>query len=133
MILLRAETLGRKLNHTDSLCRKLFTKHNSLGRKQEIAGSLCRKLKLAYSFIPCVNHPMTAYVIETLRIHKVTQFCMIVCWKFYCNSCMFQSLQKATTCTNSISNRAFLQHKSQRPIFFLVPQTFRLNTFHLVL
>ena len=40
VILLPAETLGRKLNHTDSLCRKLFTKHNSLGRKQEIADSL---------------------------------------------------------------------------------------------
>ena len=66
--------LGRKLNHTDnlgrklftkhnSLGRKLFTKHNSLGRKQEIADSLggsqnmtdslCRKRKLADSFIPC--------------------------------------------------------------------------------
>ena len=40
VILLPAETLGRKLNHTDSLCRKLFTKHNSLGGKQEIANSL---------------------------------------------------------------------------------------------
>ena len=29
VILLPAETLGRKLNHTDSLCRKLFTKHNT--------------------------------------------------------------------------------------------------------
>ena len=28
VFLLPAETLGRKLNHTDSLCRKLFTKHN---------------------------------------------------------------------------------------------------------
>ena len=37
VILLPAETLSRKLNHTDSLCRKLFTKHNSLSRKQEIA------------------------------------------------------------------------------------------------
>ena len=37
VILLPAETLGRKLNHMDSLCRKLLTKHNSLGRKQEIA------------------------------------------------------------------------------------------------
>ena len=42
VILLPAETLSRKLNHTDSLCRKLFTKHNSLGRKQEIGGSLGR-------------------------------------------------------------------------------------------
>ena len=40
VILLPAETLGRKLNHTDSLCRKLLTEHNSLGRKQEIADSL---------------------------------------------------------------------------------------------
>ena len=42
MILLPAETLGRKLNHRDSLCRKLFTKHNSynLGRKQEVVDSL---------------------------------------------------------------------------------------------
>ena len=40
VILLPAETLGRKLNHTNSLCRKLFTKHNSLSRKQEIADSL---------------------------------------------------------------------------------------------
>ena len=28
-------SLGRKQNHTDSLCRKLFTKHNSLDKKQE--------------------------------------------------------------------------------------------------
>ena len=61
VILLPAETrqeakshgsLGRKLNHTDSLCRKLFSKHNSLDRKQEIGNSpgtdsLCRKRKLA--------------------------------------------------------------------------------------
>ena len=40
VILLPAETLGRKLDHTDSLCRKLFPKHNSLDRKQEIADSL---------------------------------------------------------------------------------------------
>ena len=40
VILLPAETLGRKLNHRDSLCRKLFAKHNSLGRKQEMADSL---------------------------------------------------------------------------------------------
>ena len=33
VILLPAETLGRKLNHKDSLCRKLLTKHNSLGTK----------------------------------------------------------------------------------------------------
>ena len=30
VILLPAEALGRKLNHTDSLCRKLSTKDNSL-------------------------------------------------------------------------------------------------------
>ena len=41
-ILLSAETLGRKLNHMDNLCRKLFTEHSSLGRKQEIADSLSR-------------------------------------------------------------------------------------------
>ena len=35
-----AEILGRKINHTDSLCRKLFSKHNSLGKKQEIADNL---------------------------------------------------------------------------------------------
>ena len=40
VILLPSKTLGRKLNHTDSLCRKLFNKHNSLGRKQDIADSL---------------------------------------------------------------------------------------------
>ena len=40
VILLPAETLGRKPNHRDSLCRKLFAKHNSLGRKQEMADSL---------------------------------------------------------------------------------------------
>ena len=62
VILLPAQTLSRKLNHTDSLCRKLFTEHNSLGGKQEIPSvsaetkydSLCRKGKLANSFIPCV-------------------------------------------------------------------------------
>ena len=40
VIQLPADTLGRKLNHTDSLCRKLFIKYNSLRRKQEIADSL---------------------------------------------------------------------------------------------
>ena len=40
VILLPAETLGRKLNHNNSLCRKLLTEHNSLSRKQEIADSL---------------------------------------------------------------------------------------------
>ena len=40
VILLPTETLGRKLNHMTSLCRKLFIKHNNLGRKQEIADSL---------------------------------------------------------------------------------------------
>ena len=67
MILFPAETLGRKLNHTDSLCRKLFTEHNSLARKQEITDSLGESEydgqslqeakiiedKLADSFIPC--------------------------------------------------------------------------------
>ena len=42
VILLPAETLGRKLSHMDSLYRKLFIKHNSLGRKQEITDSLSR-------------------------------------------------------------------------------------------
>ena len=40
VILFPADTLGRKLNHMDSLCRKLFTKHNSLSRKQETMDSL---------------------------------------------------------------------------------------------
>ena len=40
VILLPAETFGRKLNHKDSLCRKLFIKHNSLSKKQEIGDSL---------------------------------------------------------------------------------------------
>ena len=34
VILLPVETLDRKLNHTESLCRKLFPKHNSLGGSQ---------------------------------------------------------------------------------------------------
>ena len=40
VILLPAKSLSRKLNHTDSHCRKLFSKDNSLGRKQEIEDSL---------------------------------------------------------------------------------------------
>ena len=36
MIKLPAETLGRKQNHTDSLCRQPFFVDSSLGRKQEI-------------------------------------------------------------------------------------------------
>ena len=40
VILLPGQTLSRKLNHTDSPCRKLFPKHNSFGRKQEIPDSL---------------------------------------------------------------------------------------------
>ena len=58
VILLPTETLDRTLNHTDSLCSNLFTKHNSLGRgqsrrKPNIRDSLRRKRKLADSFIPC--------------------------------------------------------------------------------
>ena len=33
---IQLQQLSRKLIHKNSLCRKLFTKHNSLGRKQEI-------------------------------------------------------------------------------------------------
>ena len=40
VILLPAESLGRKRNHTDSLCRKPFFVDGSLGRKQEITDSL---------------------------------------------------------------------------------------------
>ena len=40
VILLPAEGLGRKRNHTDSLCRKPFFVDGSLGRKQEIMDSL---------------------------------------------------------------------------------------------
>ena len=39
-ILLPAQTLSGKLNHTYSSLYKLFTKHNSLSRKQEIVDSL---------------------------------------------------------------------------------------------
>ena len=35
MIMLPAESLGRKQNHTDSLCRKPFFADGSLGRKQD--------------------------------------------------------------------------------------------------
>ena len=37
MFSLPVETLIRKLNYSDSLCRELFPKHNNLGRKQKIA------------------------------------------------------------------------------------------------
>ena len=40
VILLPAETLGRKQNHTDSFCRKPFFVDGSLRRKQEITDSL---------------------------------------------------------------------------------------------
>ena len=40
VILLPAETLGRKQNRTDSLCRKPSVVDGSLGRKQEITDSL---------------------------------------------------------------------------------------------
>ena len=40
MILLPAVSLSKKQNHSDSLCRKLFTTNTSLGRKQEIGDSL---------------------------------------------------------------------------------------------
>ena len=43
MILLPAETLGRKQNHADSLSRKPFFMDSSLGRNQEIADSLSGK------------------------------------------------------------------------------------------
>ena len=64
VILLPAKSLGRKLNHTDSLCRQLFTQHKSWQeardhgqslRKPNMTESLCRKQKLADSFISCVD------------------------------------------------------------------------------
>ena len=64
MTLLPAESLGRKQNHADSLCRKPFIMYRSLGRKQKFRGqsrrkpnmmySLCRKRKLAELILPCV-------------------------------------------------------------------------------
>ena len=53
VILLPAESLSRKQNHTDRLCRKPFFVCGSVSRKQEITNSLGRKRKLADSFIPC--------------------------------------------------------------------------------
>ena len=63
MIKLPAESLGRKQNHTDSLCRKPFYVDSSLStgardhgqspRKPNMTDSLCRKQNLADSFIPC--------------------------------------------------------------------------------
>ena len=40
VVSLLAETLSRKQNHTDSLCRKPFFVDGSIGRKQEITDSL---------------------------------------------------------------------------------------------
>ena len=40
VIQLPAESLGRKQNHTDSLCRKPFFVGGSLGRKHKITDSL---------------------------------------------------------------------------------------------
>ena len=39
-ILLPVDTLGRKQNHTDSLCKKPYFVNGSLGRKQTITDSL---------------------------------------------------------------------------------------------
>ena len=63
MIKLLAETLGRKLNHKDSLCRKLFfcgwlsrqeARYRGQSRgKPNMTDSLYRKGKLADLFLPC--------------------------------------------------------------------------------
>ena len=45
----------------------------------------------------------------------------------------FESLQKASRWTKSVSNRVFLRHKSRLPIFYIILQTLRPNTFHLIL
>ena len=58
MILLPAESLGRKQNYMDSLCRKAFFVDEARDRgqsqwKPNMTDSLCRKRKFADSIIPC--------------------------------------------------------------------------------
>ena len=74
-----------------------------------------------------VKSPLTTYIIVTLRIRDVTPFCSVESLISYCKSGRIQSLQNATRCTKSVSNRAFLLHKSQLPILFLILQTLRSN------
>ena len=56
-------------------------------------------------------------------MYAATQFRMADCSKFDSKSCSFQSLQKASRSTKSVSNRAFLLHKSKLPIFFTILQS----------
>ena len=70
--------------------------------------------------------PQTTYIIRTLRIREFTPFCMVECPKSYCTSCRIQSFQNAPRCTNSVSKRAFILHKSQLSIFVLLRKHFTL-------
>ena len=81
------------------------------------------------------NITLATFVNRTLCNREVTPFSMVECSKSYCKSCSFQSLQKANGSTKSVSNRSFLLVKSQLPITlkFLILQTLRPNTFHLIL
>lgn len=47
---------------------------------------------------------------------------MVRCWKSYCKSCNFQSLQKASWYTRSVSNRTFLLYESLVPVFVSILQ-----------
>ena len=80
MIQLPAESLGRKLNHMNSLCRKPFFVDGSLGRKQEITDISAeakydaqsrQEGKLADSLIPCEDFHGQKLLIR-LGSHKIS-------------------------------------------------------------
>ena len=77
--------------------------------------------------------PLITYLIRTLCIREVAPFCLARCSKSYYKSCSFQSLQKVTRCTKSVSNTAFHLYESHLPLFFFDRQTLGPNTFHLIL
>ena len=56
-----------------------------------------------------------------LHVSEVTPFFMVICLKFYCETCSLQNLQKPSRCTKSVSNRTFFLHKSRLPNFFYDP------------
>ena len=80
-----------------------------------------------------LNSSLTACVIRTLRIREVIPFYLVSLSKFWYKSYSFLSLLKVSNCTRSVSNKAFLLHKSQLPINLLILQTLWWNTFHLLL
>ena len=95
VILLPAETLGRKQNHKDSLCRKPFFVDDSLDsseardhrqsqRKPNMTDNLCKKRKVADLFIPCEDGKGHMFVTITLKCLQHDQKRLLLWLKLLC-------------------------------------------------